>query len=240
MMPYSIFIDGAPEGPWMGHLLSEPGCIWLAPTRGDAVAQAPAAITAFYAWLRRHGEPVAAAPSDVPVEVAEVQEIPRFDQSGAAVGFFDPDRAPVTDADMATVVRRLGYARRDLLEAVTAVPPEALDWAPPGGKRTIRKNLIHIYNCQGFYLSRVLSMPGAEAVLPDPWPEETFACLNWVMDRATAALYDLPPALREGTYAAEQPAELWTARKMLRRFVEHEREHVLVVRRTLEAYRQRT
>ena len=241
-MRCSLYIDGTPSGPWMGHLLEEPGCIWLAPTPEEVVARGPAAIVGFFGWLRGHGEAEAATlttpiAAEIFVEVAELQEAENFGQSGGAVGLFGPDRLPAAPDQIATVVRRLGYARRDLLELVAELPAEALDWAPPGGKRSIRKNLHHVRNAQGWYLTRVLGWAGTEQLLPEPWPEETFESLRWTLKRCTAALLDLPEAYRTGIYRAAEPDEDWTARKMLRRFVEHEREHVEVVRRTIAAWR---
>lgn len=238
-MRCTIYLDGAPGGPWMGHLLQETGCMWLGASREDVLSRAPGEIAAFYAWLRAHGEPGVSVPDPaaIGVTVAEAQEIDGFGQSGAAVGFFGPDRRPVTDADIAAAVRRLGYARRDLLELVASIPPAGLDWVPPGGKRTVRQNLTHVRNCHGWYLTRVLGWARVEALLPEPWPEETMSGMNWVMERAVAALLDLPPDLRGGTYRAERPDEDWAPRKMLRRFVEHEREHVEVVGRTIGWWR---
>jgi len=230
----------------MGHALGEVGCIWLGRTQGEVVTGAPLAIAEFHAWLARHGEPALASSSqdlpaaaDVVVEVKDIQVVEGFGRSGSAVGFFEPDLEPVTDDDIDLAVRRLGYARVDLLEMVGGLPGEVLDRRPPGGKRTVRENLIHIRNCHGFYLTRILGMEGTMAVLPEPWPEDDIlASLDWVVVRAVAALRDLPPGLRQGVIRADHPAEDWTARKMLRRFVEHEREHVEVVRHTLEAREQ--
>lgn len=239
-MHYRICLDGDPEGPWMGHALEEPGCIWLAPSREEVVSRAPEAISQFLAWLRTHGEPDArpTEPKAIRVEVAAIQEIAQFGQSGSAVGLFEWDLLPATDVVIATAVRRLGYARRELLETVAELPAGALDWRPPGNKRTVRENLVHVRNCHGFYLTRILGWDGVKAVLPEPWPEDLFFSLNWVMVRSVAALLDLPPSLRNGIYRADRPSEDWTARKMLRRFVEHELEHVDVVRRTVWAYRE--
>ncbi len=226
----------------MGHALGEMGCIWLGDAQADVITRAPAEIAAFFGWLRGHGEPdvTRVAAQEIKAVITEVKEVPAFGQSGSAVGFFRPDREPVTDRDIATAVRRLGYARLDLLESVSALPPEALDWSPPGGKRTIRKNLEHVANAQGFYLVRILGRPGVEAILPEPWPQETFARLRWVMERAVETIYGLGREQRTGVFRASEPDEDWTARKMLRRFVEHEREHVDVVRRTIEAWRAAT
>lgn len=234
-----IYLDGAPDGPWMGHLLSEVGCIWLAPTKEEATARAAVEIAAFFAWLREHGEPGAQLldPADLAPTVADVQEIPGFGHSGGAVGLFPPDHEPLTDAHLAAAVRRLGYARRDLLQAVTEIPPEALDWAPLGGKRTVRENLVHVHRCHGWYLTRVLGRETVGRLLPEPWPEELFTSMKWVMEGAVSALLNLPPALRTGRFMADRPAEEWTPRKMVRRFVEHEREHLLVVWRTIASWR---
>ncbi|HYF93064.1 MAG TPA: DinB family protein [Symbiobacteriaceae bacterium] len=238
-MRYSLYIDGTPGGPWMGHLLQEPGCIWLARSPEEVAERAPAALAGFFGWLRRHGEAGAVTPvgGEIAVEVAELHEAVNFGQSGGAVGLFEPDRLAATADFIATAVRRLGYARRDLLELVAELPEAALDWAPPDGKRSIRKNLHHVRNAQGWYLTRVLGWAATERQLPEPWPEATFESLRWTLEGCTTALLDLPPEYRTGIYRATEPDEDWTARKMLRRFVEHEREHIEVIRRTITAWR---
>lgn len=235
-----VYLDGAQGGPWMGHLLDEVGCMWLASGPAEAEAQAPAAIAEFMAWLRQHGEPGIGDLADVvplTVTVEDVQEIPHFGQSGAAVGLFVPDFAALTDLDIAAAVRRLGYARQDMLATVAGLPATVLDWEPPGGKRTIRQNLRHITNAQCWYLTRVLGHEAVARILPDPWPEEIFERMHWVMEQAVNTLLDLPPSLRSGLYRAEGPTEDWTPRKMLRRFVEHELEHLDVVRMTIKTWR---
>jgi len=239
VLRYRVDIDGVAGGPWMGHLLDEIGCIWMTPTGGTVMEQASAAIVSFRDWLRRNGEPgvAEATPDRGKVEVGLVQEVADFGQSGAAVGLFPWDLAPATEEEIRTAVRRLGYARRDLLELVVSLPVEALDWQPPRNQRTIRQNLIHVRNAQGFYITRVFGWDHAAKLLPDPWPEDNlFASMSWVMERVVSAFLAMPEELRSGTFQAEQPSETWTARKMLRRIVEHEREHLEVVRRTAQAW----
>lgn len=232
--------------------MAEVGCAWRGPVQSEVITRAPGEIARFLQWLKGHGEPgvkvVGAAV--VKAQVTEIQEVSGFGQSGSAVGFFGPDREAVSDRDVETAVRRFGYARRDLLEMVAGLPLEALDWQPPARlsvheaarpaprpatpKRTVRQNLEHICRAQAFYLSRLLGLEAVHLALPEPWPNDTFARLKWVAERSVEALQGLSRPLLSGRFRAPDPAEEWTARKMLRRFVEHEREHVEVVRWALE------
>jgi len=110
----------------MGHALEEVGCIWLGLDPDRVEAEAPVAISRFLGWLRLHGEPgfdAAASEGEVYAQVAQVQEIDGFGHAGAAVGFFKPDLELVHDGDIATTVRRLGYAKRELLEEAAAGRP---------------------------------------------------------------------------------------------------------------------
>ncbi len=252
-MRLNVYLDGDPNESWMGHALGEVGCIWWGPVQSEVITRAPGEIARFLQWVRSHGEPGVelVESARIKAQVVEVREVASFGQSGAAVGFFGPDREPVTDKDIETAVRRLGCARLDLLEVVAGLRPEDLDWQPPARlsvhdaaravprpatpKRTVRQNLEHIVGAQAFYLSRLLGMDGALAVLPEPHPKDTFERLCWVKERAVEALYSLSRQARTGVFQATEPAEEWTARKMLRRFVEHEREHVEVVRKAIEA-----
>ena len=252
-MDQRVYLDGAPGGPWMGHALDEVGCIWRASKQSEAITKAPQAISRFFLWLAAHDEPqpsgpkpgqavsqAAVAPGDIRAEVVEIEEVPGFGKSGSAVGFFGPDLEPVTDEDIARAIRRLGYARKDLLGLVAGLSAETLDQSPPARKRTIRKNLSHVAQCHAFYLSRVLGDDRTREALPGAGPKDTLSLLDWTMSRSVEALANLPAELREGVFPAAEPAEDWTARKMLRRFVEHEVEHVEVVRSTLKILRETT
>jgi hypothetical protein len=235
-MPFEIYIDGSPETYWIGRILPDMGCIWTAPEREGITEAAPGAIAAYHTWLRSHGEPQIPCirAEEISVTVKEVREVPRFGISGAAVGLFGPDHAPVTDEDIATLIRRLGYARLDLLNAVGALSSGELHRRPPAGERTIAENLLHIRNCYFFYLSRILGQQELERQLPPPWPEPLFESLHWAMERSTRILLELPEKYRAGIFPARDPQEDWTPRKMLRRFLEHEREHLNVIRRVIE------
>ena len=239
-MIFDVYMDGHPKTHWMGHALEEVGCIWLAGSPEEAAAMAPQAIARYLQWLHRHGEPGRSPhqAEGIAVSLKEVQEVPRLGISGAAVGFFKPDEIPVTDSDIALAIRRLGYARLDLLETVSLLPPAALDWQPPGNKRSISQNLLHIRNAQFFYLHRLMTREELDTLLPQPWPAGLFESLQWTLARVREILPELPQTRRAGVFPAAEPRENWTARKMLRRFVEHELEHLQVVRQTADLWRK--
>jgi len=252
----NVYLDGDPGGPWLGHMPTEVGCIWRGPTQGEVITRGPGEIARFLGWLREHGEP-GVTPVDaaaVKAHVVEVRQVPGLGRPGGPVGLFGPDRQPATDKDIETAVRRFGYARRDLLEVVAGLEPEVLDWPPPSRlsveqagqavprptapSRTVRRHLEHLAESQARYLSRLLEPDAVRAALPEPWPKDTFSRLEWVADRAVGLVLELPRRLRSGVFRAPDSGEEWTARKLLRRLVEHEREHVEAVARIAELRRR--
>lgn len=227
-----IYIEGHPDTHWMAHLLDEPGCIWIAEDKDKLMAQGLGAVDKFMHWLEQNGEPRRRLHGKSKLEVADIQEIPQLGQSGAAVAIFTPDYNRILKEDIALVIRRLGYARRELLELVTALHVDVMDWQPPGGKRTLRQNLEHICNCQWFYLSRILGMDLQDRVTGSR-PEDTMQALHWMQQNITRILLGWPPTLSNGVFKLDKPSEDWTPRKMLRRILEHELEHLWVIRRTI-------
>ena len=53
-----VYLEVGSDGTCMAHVLNLPGCFVRAPDGDAALGLLPAAIGAYEAWLRRHGEPV--------------------------------------------------------------------------------------------------------------------------------------------------------------------------------------
>ena len=138
--------------------------------------------------------------------------------------------------------RLMAYSRADLLGLVGNLPDEALDWKPDPESLTLRRLLRHIGNAEEWYVSRLVP----PETLPPEWEhDEALPLFEFLeMERRTALdrLRRLSePELGEVFYPArwaQHPGEPWTARKALRRFLEHEREHTDQVREILAVYRE--
>jgi len=137
--------------------------------------------------------------------------------------------------------RLMAYARADLLALVQTLPDEVLDWQPAPQSLSIRRLLRHVGNAEEWYVSRLVP----PETLPPEWEHDgelpTFEFLE--MERRTAVtwLRQLSDEERSGvfypTHWTQHPEEPWTARKVLRRFLEHEREHTAQIREILAARR---
>jgi len=223
-------------------VLDLPGCIVRAPTREEALRQLPEAIRDYCTWLRRHAEP--APLTDEPVEIEVVCENIGFGpfDPGDAAAFFPPDREPVTPEEMEHYFRLMVHARDDLMALVQDLPDDLLDWQPDPASFTLRRLLRHVGNAEEWYASRLVR----PETLPPEWKDdETLPILEFLeMERRTAVarLRQLTEKERSEVFHptrwTNHPEEAWTARKALRRFLEHERQHTAQARRILAAYRR--
>lgn len=241
MTRYPVYVEIADDGRCMAHVLDLPGCIVRAPSREEALSQVPAAIRATHAWLRRHGEP--APPADEPIEIEVAGEsigFGPFDPRSAAA-LFPPDREPATLAEMEQVFRLMTHARADLLALVRDLPDDVLDWQPDPQSFNISRLLRHVGNAEEWYVSCLVP----PETLPPEWEHDEdmpiFEFLEMERRTAIARLRQLTERERADVFYpagwTDHPEEPWTARKALRRFLEHEREHTAQVREILAARR---
>jgi len=248
MAHYAVYLEMGADGRCLAHVLDLPGCVVRAPARAEALEGLPEAIRAHWAWLRRHGEDAPPAGEPAEIEVAEEQAGGPFDP-GDAAALFAPDRGPVSGEEMERYFRLMGHARADLLALVRDLPDAVLDWPSThtgaGLEQpsfTLRRLLRHVGNAEEWYVSRLVS----PETLPPEWEgDEQLPLFDFLeMERRTALarLRQLDEAQRcEVSYPTawtEHPEEAWTARKALRRAVEHERQHTAQARRILAAYRR--
>lgn len=237
MSRHPVYLEIGQDGRCMAHVLDLPGCIARAPTRDEALSRVPDAIRETRAWLRRHGEP--APPADEPIEIeiaGESTGLGPFDP-GDAAALFPPDREPLTSEEMEHYFRLMAHARADLLALVRDLSNDVLDWQPGPGSLSIRRLLRHIGNAEQWYVSRLVP----PETLPPEWEHDEglpiFKFLEMERRTAIARLRQLTDEERSGvfypTHWTRHAEEPWTARKVLRRFLEHEREHTAQVREVL-------
>jgi uncharacterized damage-inducible protein DinB len=137
--------------------------------------------------------------------------------------------------------RLMAYNRADLLALTRNLPDELLDWQPYPGAFSLRGLLRHVGNAEEWYVSRVVPPES----LPPEWEDDEslpiFEFLEMERRTAVARLRQLTEEERTGVFYptawAYHPEEPWTARKALRRFVEHEREHIAQIREILDVRR---
>jgi uncharacterized damage-inducible protein DinB/predicted RNase H-like HicB family nuclease len=232
-MIIEVCLETSPTGRCMAHLPEFPGCFGLADSRREVLATVPDATRSYSLWLSRHGEPQE-LPKDIePRVVEEVQGYGPFNW-GDRAALFKADREPLSRDEMERLLRRADYSRADLLRTVEGLFNEELDreWLP--GELTIRQILRHIGDAEQWYVSRITD----PHTLPREWDDDeklpTFDYLEMERRTAVERLRLLTDEERSATvYPARwtnHPDEPWTARKALRRLLEHEREHYHQIR----------
>lgn len=170
----------------------------------------------------------------------ESSEILRVNYNPAEAGKPEPlfwsEVLPISRRAIERTLRLMEYSRADLLELTSNLDKRILLWKPAGMPRTIRNCLKHIGICEWWYVTRL------NIVLPKGFPEDVFDLLDYTRRLVSKCLRDLPQKKRNGIFQPEKyrspVCDLWTARKMLRRFVDHEKLHTRYISKLLKMHGQ--
>jgi predicted RNase H-like HicB family nuclease len=245
---YDVYLEVDEGGDSMAHVLQLPGCAAGGASLDEAMANIVTAIADYYDWLGRHGDPASDGTSAITIELAEVSRGFGPFQRGDKAALFGPDREPLSRAELETCLRYAGYSRADLLSLTRHLPADVLDWRPDldgphaHDAMTIREILRHTGNAEEWFVSRLVHPDR----LPPQWQDddqlEVFAFLEMERRTVMALLRELTDSERETvtfpTWFTDHPDEPWTARKALRRLLEHEREHTRHIREMLAIRQQ--
>ena len=212
-----------------------PGCWVFGKTPARALEKAEAAIVDWLEWTVKHGEK---NPEGMRNFVVDVAETLRVDYNPIKAGKPEPlfwsEAAPITRKDIATTLRLMKYSREDLLNIVSELSSECLDWLPPSEPRTVRNCLRHITYVEPWYITR-LNIP-----LSGKYPRDVFELLDSTRSVVVECLESFPREKMRGVFQPlrdKSPrCDLWTARKMLRRLVDHERLHARYVAKVVRLY----
>jgi predicted RNase H-like HicB family nuclease/uncharacterized damage-inducible protein DinB len=217
MAKYLVYIEtiGDPitrKGP-VAHVPALPG----ASARGQNIEEAKEnirkAVEAYLRLLRDVGEPVPRASEGIQLEFEEVDSTT-----------FLTDYDTLRPNEMETLFRWMAVSRQELMDLVKDLPEEALDWTPDDDTRSIREILCHIAEADLWYTDRLRQ-----------WPEAPLFRLAAARGVALERLRALTESERASVTLHEN--EEWTPRKIVRRMLEHEREHITQIQKLLAAKR---
>jgi predicted RNase H-like HicB family nuclease/uncharacterized damage-inducible protein DinB len=225
---YQVCLEVGEDGTCMAHVPELIGCFAVGSTREETLERLHSAISEYLAWLAEHKEVSVPSAEADEVEIEVVEEVstpasyPR--RPGEPVAFFAADEEPLSYHDLQTAVRLMEHARHDLLEFLKDVPDSLLHWRPGPDDPSIAETLLHMAHVEADYLAYLEEEP-RQPPLP-----LLAAVRSWVYHR----LSRLTDA--ELSRLTIHHDEKWSTRKVLRRFLEHDREHTAHIRSLLARY----
>ena len=220
MTKYLVYIEtiGDPitiKGP-VAHVPALPGASARGETIEEAKENVRVAIEEYLSLLRDVGEPVPKASEDIYLE---------FEEADSTTFLTDYDA--LHPNEMETLFRWMAVSRQELMDLVKSLPEEASDWEPEDGTPAMRDILCHMAEADLWYTDRLKQWPEA--------PLFRLAATRGVALERLRALTD-----QDRSRVTFHEGEEWTIRKVIRRMLEHEREHVAQLRQLIEAYQNRS
>jgi len=239
-MPQKIALEHGGDNLWYGRIVGLIGTHARGRSREEVISRLEKEVSYHVKWLEGHGEStptineIELAVTDVESNVAELGE------SGGEVAFYDFDRQRVSNDLLERCIRCMRYNRVDLLELVRDLPLDVMEKTPPAKSRNIQGILAHICNAEEFYIARLgeetdriyegyLGMPESQAdSLPILERMElvrgaSIETLRFLVLSKNGMILTRPDYTR-------YPNEKWSTYKIIRRFLEHEREHIYNIR----------
>jgi len=228
--------QGAKDGWCLVHCPDLPGLGFKAPSREIALALAPLRVEAELDWVAKSGLPVEEADpaaSEVEVVGAVAVEVPVA--AGDSEAIFGPEMSALDSDYLSFILKYLKASRHALARMVDRLPDSALNWRPARGKRSLGEVLGHIADGEAFYMVRLETPEEATKELWERYANPKLPPRER-LDRTRHLVIERLGGLSEEDMSRisrhEPHSETWTARKVLRRLVWHERYHT----RQIEAY----
>lgn len=230
-MIYDVYLQVKRTGWTHAHVPGLPGCNWLADTPEAARGRAVEFISAHLAWLRKYSQPT--LPEDEPVIPRLAQQHKSTALEGNLIGFFESERRPVLPEEIPCFLELMACARAELLSLVCDLPEETSNWKPEPDSWSVQETLRHVAGAERWYLTRILD----PATIPHFKP---YKSVRQRLETVRVVALERLSGLNEAecsAVVADESGELWSARKVFRRYLEHEREHTAHIQEILDQYR---
>ncbi len=217
MPKYLVYIETTGDlitrkGP-VAHVPALPGATARGETVEEAREKIHQAIKDYLALLHNVGEAVPRGDGELHLE---------FEEVNTTTFLTDYDTLRPNEIEM--LFRWMAISRQELMDLVKQIPPDALDWQPDAETPSVRDIICHVAEADLWYTDRLTQ-----------WPEAPLFRLAATRGVALERLRSLNEKDRASVKIHE--GEEWTPRKVMRRMLEHEREHIAQLYGLLERYR---
>ncbi len=216
-----------------GWVLDAPGVFGSGRTADEALTAALTAAGRVREWLEAHGD-VFELPALGRQEVAD--EVPaRHEPDGYEVNAtFAPDRRPLAAVELERALRRMTWAREDLLAtsrriAVHEAAHGALPVDAGSGERNAEAVVRHLAGAEVWLVGRVDPSARYAGPLRDAPVDEALATTReWTVAQLRAR-----QPVDDGAEVADRHGETWTLAKVVRRLLYHGWDHLWELDRRL-------
>jgi uncharacterized damage-inducible protein DinB/predicted RNase H-like HicB family nuclease len=233
MTVYRLYLE---SGPWrkktMVHVLAVLGCVANGPTTEAALDRAPEAIRDYLSFLQRHGEAVEAE-ARVETEIAEHITEGVWLGNGDPSLVFGPDLEPLTEEDAEEYIQRQEWMHAELQDVVRGLSEEQLLAQPAPKGRRIQAILVHTLEAECAYLrafGKLEGLPGLGSIVKKR-EGDLLDRMGYVREREFERILCLSWEERSERFVHWKYTR--TARKVMRRMLEHQWEHLVELRERL-------
>lgn len=222
----SIAFESNGKG-YIGFIVELPGAFIRGRTQQEALAKVPREVNSYLRWLHHEEK------HDHKIEVVQRHESSLMVEDADNEILLDADRAEMAEQEFRDLVDLVQHSGETFVQLYTS--SDLKDWIDESrirktfygeNPKTIRGIFDHVNRCQYYYLSRVeISFEEREA----DFMGIRRSCLERLGDSYGE---------NNNRLVYEADGELWTLRKVLRRFIWHDRIHARAMTRILDKQRQ--
>jgi hypothetical protein len=227
----NVGLENDPNGRSQAWALDYPGCFAYGKDGSEALLNMPAAVLAYCEWLAWHTpDSWLKGLGDFDVRLVETWQVYCINQDYEVVrdgspveSFFHHDWKPLDVVEARRAALLLKWGREDLLKLVQDLDDAKLDQTYPVERWSIRGILSHVGGAEWWYLQSL----GLEGIPETRLPQDAFERLSLTRARTGAVLPDLAGLEK----VCGREGELWSPRKVLRRAIWHELDHIEHIRK---------
>ncbi len=208
----TIYVQPSPQGGFLADVVELPGCLARGVTRDDAISRVRAAFADYLELLTSRG---------VSTEHWKDLDPGAFEVRDAPAPFtFPEDFQPMQEHELRDFLHRFEASRAALLALVRGLSSDEIERRVTPEAWSIRETLEHVALSEVRLLSRL-----------EKWPDPEFATLQAVHRMAFQRFSVMEPEDTSLDHTID--GRRWSTRKVMRRMLEHEYEHLGQIREQL-------
>ncbi len=228
---FQIGLENNTEGRSQVWVLGHPGCFAYGADGEAALQTVPQAIRDYRQWIATHTSDSWLVGDDVTYRLEETWECFTINdayelapQGYEVNAWFRHDWIPLSAVDIQRGLLLLRWGRDALLKTVSNLGADILTRTQPGERWDIAGILKHIGGAEWWYQDRLgLGFPRQEV------PEDPLQRL----EKVRANLVKVLPGLAGSRQVIGVSGEFWSPRKLLRRAVWHEYDHITHIKKLI-------